>query len=172
MKMTLSRDCLVALVAIMPLLFLGGCIPSYVPPTVVPAPRVGTEVAASFGKTWDAVIDVFSERNIGIKTLDRSSGLIVAENASVRVADGKEWADCGTLPGAAASSLAVASLIAKIARYNILIRGDSTRATVKATVQFSAPGMMTMWAKTDECQTRGVWEKDVEEQISIRAQRK
>lgn len=157
--------------SLLPLLLLVGCIPSYVPPTVVPVPRLGTEVAASFGKTWDAVIDVFSERNIGIKTLDRSSGLIVAENASVRVADAKEWADCGTLPGAHPNSIAAAALNAKIARYNILVRGDSTRTTVKATVQFSAPDMR-MWAQTDECQSRGVWERGVEEQISTRVQRK
>ena len=160
-----------ALVSLASLFFLGGCIPSYVPPTVVSVPRVGTEVAASFGKTWDAVIDVFSERNIGIKTLDRSSGLIVAENASIRVADAKEWADCGTIPGAHPNSPAVASLNAKIARYNILVRGDSIRTMVKATVQFSAPDMTT-WASTDECQSLGVWEKGVEEEISIRVQRK
>lgn len=160
-----------AVVSLLPFLLLGGCFPPYVPPTVAPVSRVGTEVAASFGKVWDAVIDVFSERNIGIKTLDRSSGLIVAENASVRVEDGKAWADCGTLPGASPKSIAVASLNPTIARYNILVRGDSTRTTVKATVQFSAPDMRP-WAGTDECQSRGVWEQGIEEQITARAGRK
>jgi len=149
---------------------LGGCVPSYVPPQVSPVPRVGTEVSASFGKTWDAVVDVFSARNIGIKTVDISSGLIVAENATVRPEDAKQWADCGTLPGASPKSIAVASLTASVARYNILVRGDSSRTIVKATVQFLAPSMK-MWANTDECQSRGVWEQAVEEQISIRAKR-
>lgn len=158
-------------VACMPLILLGGCSVTYVPPEVSPTPRVGTEVAASFGKTWDAVIDVFSERNIGIKTLDRSSGLVVAETSRVPRENEKEWADCGTIPGAHPKSLAAAALVAKTAQYNILVRGDSTRATVKATVQFKNPDLV-MWAKTDECQSRGVWEKAAEEQISARAQRK
>lgn len=160
-------------VAFLPLLLQASCIASYVPPTTAAAPRVGTEVSASFGKTWDAVIDVFAERNIGIKTLDRSSGLVVAENGSVRPADGKAWADCGKFPSAMRGSPAEAATIASVATFNILVRGDSTRATVKATVQFSAPALKTVMNQPNgECVSLGIWEQGVEDQIKIRAQRK
>jgi hypothetical protein len=117
------------------------------------------------------VIDVFAERNIGIKTLDRSSGLVVAENGSVRLVDGKAWADCGSYPGAQRGSPAEAAVIASVATYNILVRGDSTRAVVKATVQFSSPALKVI-QPSGECVSRGVWEKGVEEEISTRVQRK
>jgi hypothetical protein len=51
------------------------------PPPVV---REQTAVAASFGRTWDAVIDHFAERNISIRTMERSSGFIAAEPFRVR----------------------------------------------------------------------------------------
>ena len=64
-----------------------------------PTPRTGTPVNASLAKTWDAVIDVFANKNIPIKTLDRSSGFIVTEE--MRMPDKSQGypspvADCGT----------------------------------------------------------------------------
>lgn len=90
-------------------------------PPAPPAPRSGTEVNGSFGKTWDAVIDFFSSKNIQIKTVDRASGLIVAEPATVASNDAPGLADCGTIMGA--------PIRATAATWNVLVRGDSTRAT-------------------------------------------
>ena len=51
---------------------------------------------------WNAVVDVFSERNIPIKTIDRTSGLIATEQLSVASStDTGGWADCGTTMGTA-----------------------------------------------------------------------
>src|SRR5690242_4566928 len=92
-------------------------------PPAPPAPRSGMEVSASFGKTWSAVIDVFAERNIPIKTIDRASGLVVAEPQGVPTrTDG--LADCGTIIGR--------PIYPDHATWNVLVRGDSARSTVKA----------------------------------------
>src|SRR5437667_10539466 len=68
-----------------------GCV---YPPSTTATPRSPTYVASSFAKTWDAVIDVFSERNIPLRTLDRSSGFAATDElGDDRSARG---ADCGS----------------------------------------------------------------------------
>jgi hypothetical protein len=134
-----------------------------------PAPRSGTSVQASFGKTWDATIDQFAERNIQIKTLDRASGLIVAEPQ--HVAEGQtDLADCGKFFGVA--------LNPTDATWNVLVRGDSTRASVKATVRFvhvgEAGSVLATRTKSDvlECSSKGTWETSLETTIKERAEAK
>jgi hypothetical protein len=59
---------------------LSACIAPIAP---APAqPRQPTAVAASFGKTWDGVIDEFASRNIPIKAMDRASGFIATDALS------------------------------------------------------------------------------------------
>ncbi|MGH9897071.1 MAG: hypothetical protein ACREA0_34765, partial [bacterium] len=67
--------------------FMGGALVAsigcgYQPPAP-PMPRDATEVTASFGRTWDAVIDEFADRNIPIRTIERASGLIATELLSI-----------------------------------------------------------------------------------------
>lgn len=64
-------------------LILSGCIKTTGPGE--PVPRSAMPVSASFGKTWDAVIDVFAVKNIPIRTLERVSGLIAAEPSNVEM---------------------------------------------------------------------------------------
>jgi hypothetical protein len=161
----------IAAAACLPLLGCGGF-----EPIGQPTPSAGTEVAASFSATWDAVIDVFAERNIPIKTLDRQSGFIVAEDARVvipptpvqspmrrsgnptPVPEGQDWADCGAFMGTKWQPNRVI--------YNILVRGDSTRAMVRANA--------TWWHDrtsefSEQCATRGVWEAGLEKSVRARA---
>src|SRR6266705_3775805 len=99
-----------------------------------PVPRAGvTQVAASFSKTWDAVIDDFASQNVPIKTIDRTSGLIVAERLSV-ARDAGDVADCGT-------DMMIGRLYPTSATYNVLVRGDSTKSTVRVTVRWLRVGM-------------------------------
>ena len=116
-----------------------------------PVPRSGaTEVAASFSKTWDAVIDDFASQNVPIKTIDRTSGLIVAERLSVGPEDGKLWADCG-------SDMMIGKLYPTSATYNVLVRGDSTKSTVRVTVRWLRVGMargLSTATVTEECGTK------------------
>ena len=102
---------------------LAGCT-TYKPPPP-PTPRDASLVAASMSQTWDAVIDLFATRNIPIRTIERASGLIVTDALSVGE-EGNTYASCGTRNGKV--------LAPDRATYNVLVRCDSTLATVRTTV--------------------------------------
>lgn len=125
-------------------------------------------VNAPFAKTWEAAVDVFAERNISIKTLDRASGLIVAEAVKVGSRN-SNLADCGK------DAMGIAQYPTD-ATWNLLIRGDSLRSTVKANVRFIRVGMsraaLSTETVTEECSTRGVWETEFEQQLKVSAEAK
>lgn len=145
--------------SVVALVLLAACT---ITPPAPPTPRSGTAVAASFGKSWDAVIDIFAERNIPIKTVDRASGIIVAEPQSVATRI-DSLADCGTVIGRA--------IYPDRATWNVLVRGDSTRSTVKATVRFTQGGTPGD-PQLVECSTRGIWETALEQGVKANAERK
>ena len=110
------------------------------------------------GQTWDAVIDVFATRNIPIRTIERASGLIVTDALSVGQ-EGTTYASCGTLGGKI--------LAPDRATYNVLVRGDSTEATVRTTV---------LWTRSEEpslteCASTYIWERALETDVKARAER-
>src|SRR2546425_5253439 len=86
------------------------------PPTTIATPRAATTVNAPFGRTWDAVIDVFADQNIPIATIDKTSGFIVADVQFVGASakEAAEWADCG--------KFGVRSIPVTAAKYNVLVR--------------------------------------------------
>jgi hypothetical protein len=56
-------------------LFLeAGCTTTPPPP---PSPRAGTTVNATANRTWDSVIEVFADRSIPIRNMERASGLFL-----------------------------------------------------------------------------------------------
>ncbi len=131
-----------------------------VSPPGAPVPQQATAVTASFARTWDAVIDQFAAQNIPIHNMERASGFISTDALSVSPSDGLTWADCGkniygTIP-------------ATHATYNVLVRGDSAKSTVKATVRWTAGAAGALV----ECSTRGVWEGAIEAKILSRAEEK
>lgn len=129
-------------IALLLVLVMAGCVAS-----LPPAPtRPPTAVAASFGATWNAVIDVFADRNIPIATIDRASGFIATEPLQVDGLDGEKWAVCATSIGMV--------IPARTATYNVLVRGDSTAATVRATV--------TWQNASASCVTKGTYESELE----------
>ena len=56
--------------------------------------RQPTPVAAPIAATWEAAVDILAEGKISIKTIDRSSGILVAERATIG-ATAEKVADCG-----------------------------------------------------------------------------
>jgi hypothetical protein len=125
-------------------------------------------VAASFGKTWDAVVEIFAAKNMQIRTMDRSSGFIGAESVSVpspREMPGLvKLADCGSDPWYGAPRPTEAT-------YSVLVRGDSSRSTVKVSVRWTRTDTHAHQTPTQvECTTLGVWESDLEGQVKQRAE--
>lgn len=148
------------LMSALALLSLAACTPMR--PPAPPVQRAPTDVHASFGATWDAVIDLFAERSIPIRNMERASGFIVTEQlviSDVVMAD--SVADCGT-------DIMGTPKFATRGSYNVLVRGDSSASTVKVTARW----IRTESHSTDvtECSTRGVWETAFENDVKRRAE--
>lgn len=134
-------------------LLLSGC--ASLPPA--PAARGDTVVNASFGRTWDAVVEYFALASIPVKTIDRSSGLIAAETTRL-AGDNGRFADCAN---------AVRHFSPEGASFNALVRGDSARSRVRVTATWLATGG---GAPGIACQTSDVWEREFEEAIRAKAE--
>jgi hypothetical protein len=136
----------------------------YEPPAPV-SPRQGTAVAASFARTWDAVIDDFANRNVPIRTIERASGIIVTERRASLV--DTRYADCGARRDA--RDEVVERLNATHTGYNILVRGDAVRSVVKVTPIYMRVDPTT-GADIQVCESTGVWETEIEAMIKARAE--
>lgn len=135
-------------------LAIAGCTP---PTTLAPIAPEG--INASVGKTWNAVIDVLSDGNIPVKTLDKSSGYVMAEVASVGILEEDKLADCGGFMTSLGSSGPM------IARYNIVVRGDSTTSTVKVTARFMKTGDIGK-----DCPSKNTFEAKFQSDVKARAE--
>ena len=130
------------------------------PPPAAPAPRYGTPVFASFGRTWDATIDAFAERGISIETLDRSSGLIVPAGRSYApgqdIQDALRYADCG--------KTGMGNVILPFSvKYNVVVRGDSARSNVVVRAFYRD-------ADGRSCSSMGRFESEAEANIKQKAE--
>lgn len=131
-----------------------------------PTPHNAVEVSASFGKTWDALIDQFADRNIPIKTIERASGLIATDPLRVGeslldAADcGKDWTGTKVYP---------TNVV-----YNALVRGDSSHSTIRITARWSRIGasreMGTHGDVNEECSSRAAWETEIENAVKTVAE--
>lgn len=157
------------LLAVLPLIAVAACTAG---PSIAPVVRPATPVAASFGKTWDAVVDVFAERNLPIRTLDRSSGLIVPNALLIPAGNAAEkqkalsYADCGSTMGV--------PIPPAVAQFNVVVRGDSSSSTVQVRAFYSYGADKNPLTGADSpsksCVSRGVLESDIETAIRGKAQ--
>ena len=132
-----------------------GCTPA------VTLPPIASEgINASFGKTWDAVIDGLSEGNVPVKTLDKASGYITVEVADA----GSSEAEYASKLGKDALADCGPKLVRypMLARYNIVVRGDSTTSTVRVRAQFSENG----W----DCPSRNTFETKLQSYVKAKAE--
>lgn len=137
------------------------------PPQLVPVERNPQAIAASVDRTWNAAIDAFAANNIAIQTLDKASGLLVPRDVvyvSEQSEEALRYADCGTYPRAAGGGFVVAKITPSGARFNVVVRGDSSRATVLVRAFFSAASPPT------SCVSRGAFEERMEAAIRARAE--
>lgn len=128
----------------------------YHPPTSVAPDRGPTSARASFGKTWEAVVDWVGKANLSVSTIDRTSGFVAVHD--VQVSADTDWADCGRD--------AYGRLMPSQAKLDIVVHGDSTTSSVRVNVAFSSVESHENIA----CVTRGVLEKDVEQWIKQAAE--
>lgn len=128
----------------------------YAPPPA-PPPRDATLVNATAVRTWDAVIDIFADRNIPIRSIERGSRLVVTDE--LRVGSDGQYADCG--------QAADGRLRPNYVRYNALVRGDSAGSTVKVTVFYS---YVSDKAVVKDCSTTYVLEQRLESEVKARAE--
>jgi hypothetical protein len=143
--------------ALVAVLFIVTACGGYRPPDA-PEPRDATRVDASVTRAWDAVVEQFATRNIPIRTVERASGLIVTDQLAVG-REGRSWADCGKAHGRAYRPNA--------ASYNVLVRGDSSAATVKATVRWT---LADLKGNSVQCVTTHTWEREFEALVKEQAE--
>ena len=117
----------------------------------LPAP---VNVPASFDRTWAAVIDIFSAGSIPIRTMEKASGLIVAEPLAIGLEMSRRYADCGA--GAFGPN------VANRASYNVRVTGDSTASLVRVTANFSSTVL-------GQCTSLGEFERFMMASIVARA---
>lgn len=107
------------------LVCVGGCATA---PEYVEVER-SKVIAQPFDQTWDNLVEFFATNSIGIRNIDRASGLLVAEQMYGRfdTARFSDWASCGTpgFPEVAED---------RVLNLNVLARpdGPNTRLTVTA----------------------------------------
>lgn len=110
-------------------------------------------VASSFDEAWDTAISYFAENNVSIKTLEKDSGIVVAEAGTVPYQALLELADCGTQP--------LASNYNGGATYNVFVREASAGTIVQVNAKFllsyfdRTQGGLT----TTECFSKGIFEQ-------------
>jgi hypothetical protein len=142
------------------------CTPGYqVPP---PAPeRPPVPVAAPFDRTWDAAVEVFVRRNLRFGTLEKNSGLIVAEPLPVALTDSPKWATCATYSDMFGTKT---GYVAGRVEFSVLVRssvGGSTVLTIAHWINEPvAPGEPAV-----TCTTRNVWEAALDGDIKSAAER-
>jgi hypothetical protein len=146
---------------------------SYHPPRATPpAEREPTTVHRPFARVWDAAIDHFSAEGIPLQTLERTSGLMLAERPAIPSRTGAEyqraagWADCGEVPSTEHAGFTPVPPTS--GRFSIRIRpADDSTTTVAVTARF----LSTAEGPLIECVTRGRFELETERAIRERAER-
>jgi len=149
---------------------IGGCSTLYEPPAQ-PEPRATVEVAAPFERTWEAVIDLFASRSLPIRTIEKVSGLIVAEPLLTDLADRQRWAHCGRVRDGFGRTHEYYPTRADL---NVLVReAGASRSTVRVTVRWLYDGPIVVNLPSQlECVTRNVFEREWEGAIKADAERR
>ena len=110
-------------------------------------------------EVWDAVIDVFGERNWLISNMEKASGIITTDPMG---ADSK-YADCG-------KSALFSSYRNYQGRFNVLVRANDEGVDLRVTSTWAA----TVWNTLDsvisgsiECVSTGALERDIYEDVLV-----
>lgn len=131
------------------------------PPRGMPIKREGTQIHASFDRTWDAAIKVFASWNIPVPNQDRKAGMMASVGVLVTGAD-SSWADCGRTQGGDEGR----PQLPNVGRYVGTVMGDS----VSSTFQVKPTWLSGSGAVVKECNSRGIWEAKFESDVKAMAE--
>ena len=130
------------------------------------APREATEVTASFGRVWEAAIEELADFNAPISQLHRESGYLNTEMVRAANTEQDTLAECWRV-----KSMGVDTVVGPTnAYYNIVVRGDSSRARVKVNARWVRIYFADGSPGTTTCESRGIWERRTEAAIKARAE--
>ena len=145
-----------SLIALVLLSIFAGCSRYRPPETRVVSNK--TTFGVPFDKVWSAVVQIFAEFNLPLTTIDRSSGLIVADKVSVS----PEYVDCGR----GAEWVMTPGQV--LGTYNVFVLGDTLGTTVSINMRFSRYATVLGEPIKLECVSTGVFEKKVFEGVAAR----
>jgi hypothetical protein len=115
-------------------------------------------VNASFDKTWAAVVDWFGQSSVPIKSMDRSSGRIRAEETGLATRN-RPYATC--------SRTGIAIVPPQRATFDVLVKGDSSHSSVVVAsdwIGYNSKGQRL------SCVTTGKWEQEFESAVKDEAE--
>jgi hypothetical protein len=121
-----------------------------IPPRSYPQPEPMT-IADSVGAVWSAIIDVITERQLPIKTVDRASGVVQTEIAGSMSG---EWWDCGrrSVTGGEEESIAEVEGV-----YVVLTVSAVPRGITQTQVRIAADARISQQTGAP-CSSRGIYE--------------
>ena len=130
------------------------------------APRGPTPVSASAGRTWEAAIEEIADFNAPITQLHRESGYLNTDVVRATNTETDTLAECWRIKAIGKDTL----IGPTHAYYNIVVRGDSGRSSVKVNARFTHVEETGHGPIVEGCVSRGLWEKRTENAIKLRAE--
>lgn len=119
-------------------------------------------VRTTYDQAWDAVIDLFSERNWAIQNMDRDSGLITTDWMSLG-SEADTFADCG--------GSGIASVGETAVRFNVRVKPGETATSVAVNASFRQLRSFDGVSRTVECVSKGTVEALVHDEVDTRSAR-
>ncbi|MDB4891464.1 MAG: hypothetical protein JWL61_3319 [Gemmatimonadetes bacterium] len=128
------------------------------------APRPPASISASIARTWDAVIDQLGQQDIPLRSVERASGFIATQTIAMQgvTTEPTKWADCGTFASFHFAPTAV--------EYTILVRGDSSSASVRSSARYLLVKNDGTSAAPTECVSNGAFEASFDASVKRRAE--
>lgn len=137
---------------------------SYKPPVKRNFPNSAT-INKPYDEVWNKVIRWFGMQNIPVKSMEKVSGFISAEDQGYR--PDKNFCDCGTM----AKGIVNTSLDGVILNFNVIVEKESdTKTSVTVNVKFDGKGTTSVGSTTTSqqytCYSTGKYESAIFEYLN------
>ena len=139
-----------------------GCGKAYIAPQP-PAEPAPVAVNVPFDRALDLVAAELGRSNTPMATVDRGTGLVVAQAIVVKRPQSTEWSDCGKIKGYATER---DRGFATRGSFEVMVRPAGQGSTIHVTARWSKPDMD---ADRATCVSTGVFERALEARIRAAA---